>query len=141
MTNLQPTNEARYTARRLGNWCTGASDRLDGVILAALFVWGGIAFFASVSGLVARIPVPDVTGWTVFLLGAGVIVAIEILIRLMSTDHKRSQLMDYIAAAFFFGVGLGLWWVVVGLVLLIIGVGIARDVLAGRAGAGDGRGS
>lgn len=138
MTSIQSTKQAKEDARATGkpaNWCSGATDRLAGMALAALFVWGGFAFFADVSGLVARIPISDVTGWTVFFLGAGVIAAVEICIRFISTKYRRPQLINYIAVAFFFGVGLGVWWAFVGCALLAIGVSIAREALRHRNGA------
>ena len=138
MTTIQSTTEAREehgAQEKPTKWCAGATDKLAGVALAALFVWGGIAFFADLSGLVARIPVSDVNGWTIFFLGGGVIATVEILIRLVSTTCKRPQLINYIAVAFFFGVGLGVWWVFVGLALLGIGASIAREALRDRNGA------
>jgi hypothetical protein len=111
-------------------------DPLSAVVWAAILVWAGLVLLANNLGfldaLFDRLP-SDGTGWFVdasgtwslILLGAGVIVLLEVLVRLLVPDYRRPVGGSLILAVFLIGVGLSnffswnLLWP-----FILIGIGI-----------------
>jgi hypothetical protein len=69
------------------------------------------------------LPFVDVRAWQLFFLGAGVIVLIEVLVRLLLPEYRKSVIGSIIWAAILFGLALGNW-ILVG-PLAVIGIGVA----------------
>jgi hypothetical protein len=111
-------------------------DPLGVIVWAVILIWAGIVFFVGNMGLWDSIQ--DTLSreleigisfgpWAIVLLGAGVIVLIEIAIRFMVPAYRRPVGGSLIFAAILIGVGLGLligFEVVWPAVLIIIGIGI-----------------
>lgn len=110
-------------------------DPLSAIIWAVILIWAGLVFLAEnlgwLSGLQTRasdIPGLNIIGlgaWSVFFLGAGVIVLIEVLVRLAAPDYRRPVGGNIFLAAIFFGIGLGGifgWTVTWPLILIALGL-------------------
>jgi hypothetical protein len=120
-------------------------DPLGTIVWAIIFIWAGLVFLADNLGFLdnlRRIEVPGlsmvggVETWSVILIGAGVIVLIEVLVRLMVPEYRRPIGGSLFFAILLIGIGFGnfigwnnLWAVV----LIALGVSIiARSLVAGR---------
>jgi hypothetical protein len=113
-------------------------DPLGAVIWAAILIWAGLVFLAENMGwlenirlkLSDRVPNIDfihMETWTIVVLGAGVIVLIEVAIRLLVPSFRQPLGGTLILAAVFFGIGLGNifgWEIVWPLVVIAVGLGI-----------------
>jgi len=109
-------------------------DPLGTLIWAVILIWAGVVWLAknfgfleSISNRFSDLPIdlPFATEvWALFFLGAGVILLIEVLIRLTVPDYRRPILGTFILAVVFFGVGLGNWELIWPLVLIIVGATI-----------------
>ncbi len=117
-------------------------DPLGSMIWALILVWAGVAWLAWNFGFLDRFaflkPILDAGGdfnppiWRLVLLGAGILIVIEIFIRLLVPAYRRSIVGSAIFAALLIGVSLGetihwsiIWPVVViliGLILILQGV-------------------
>ncbi|MBC8509457.1 MAG: hypothetical protein ISR58_21245 [Anaerolineales bacterium] len=109
-------------------------DPLGALIWAVILIWAGVVMLAANFGLLDRIRIPFVgrsvdfpfyaDAWPFFFMGAGMILLIEVLIRLSVPEYRRPVMGTFILAIVFFGVGLGNWNVIWPLVLIVIGVSI-----------------
>jgi hypothetical protein len=116
-------------------------DPLGSLIWALILIWAGVVWLAWNFGVLERYAFLKsflITGdveppiWRLVLLGAGILIVIEILIRLIVPTYRRSIIGSVIIAAIFLGIGLGemvhwtiIWPVViilVGLILILQGV-------------------
>jgi hypothetical protein len=118
-------------------------DPLGTLIWAIILIWAGLVWLANNFGLLdqirfrfSKLPVeiPFKTEvWTIFFLGAGVILLIEVLIRLTVPEYRRPVLGTFILAVIFFGIGIGNWGLIWPLVLIVIGaVILLRGVFGQR---------
>jgi low affinity Fe/Cu permease len=111
-------------------------DPLSAVIWAAILVWAGLVLLANNLGFLdaifERLPSDGVGGlidtsstWSLILLGAGVIVLLEVLVRLLVPDYRRPVGGSLILAVFLIGVGLSNFfsWNLVW-PFILIGIGI-----------------
>jgi hypothetical protein len=109
-------------------------DPLGTIIWAFILIWAGVVWLANNFGFLERLgisldilpfelPFPTEV-WTVFFLGAGVILLIEVLIRLLVPDYRRPVMGTIILAIVFFGIGLGSWELFWPLVLILVGASI-----------------
>ena len=109
-------------------------DPLGSIIWAIILIWGGVVWLANNFNLLSRIrlglgnlpfdlPFPTQV-WTIFFLGAGLILLFEVLIRLVVPDYRRPVMGTIILAIVFFGIGLGSWEFFWPLVLILIGASI-----------------
>jgi hypothetical protein len=111
-------------------------DPLGRFTWAAIFIWAGLVFLLSNLGIldqivetisVTGIPYLDsiISAWPFVLIGAGVIVLIEVLIRLLVPTYRRPLLGRVIIAIVLIAIGLGdlVNWGIVWAVLLIIAGG------------------
>lgn len=121
------------------------SDRLDSIAWAFILIWGGIVFLASNTGifdslnnLLETLPfnIDRIGPWTMVFLGAGVIVLIEAIIRLVSPVYPASSVTgNLVGAGVLFGLGLGNlfgWGVVWPLILIAVGAGIFLTAILNR---------
>jgi hypothetical protein len=113
-------------------------DPLSGIIWACILIWAGLVFLASNLGWLDAVvtQTQEITGismidnalsaWSIVLLGAGVIILIEIAIRLLVPAYRRPVLGSFIFAIILIGLGLGdlINWAILW-PLIIIGVGIS----------------
>ncbi len=117
-------------------------DPLGTMIWALILIWAGLVWLGWNFGVLERyaflkrflasegIIQPPI--WALILLGAGVLILIEVVIRLIMPAYRRSVIGSIIIAAILIGIGLGdlvkwnfIWPVVViiiGLVILLQGL-------------------
>ncbi len=110
-------------------------DPLGAIIFGIILIWAGLVFLAESMGLLAGItlgglfPGAEVTqpeAWTIILIGAGVILLVEVIIRLVVPAYRRPIAGTIILGVILIGVGLGniFSWDVVW-PLVVIGIGVA----------------
>lgn len=110
-------------------------DAISSFGWAAILIWAGIVFLANNMGYLAglRVNTGLVTGiqfvdfgiWPLVFIGAGVILLIETLIRLVLPSYRHSIGFSLILSAVFLGIGLGQvfsWNLVWPFVLIAIGL-------------------
>jgi len=113
-------------------------DPLGGIVWACILIWAGFVFLASNLGwldaILAR--TEEITGvgaidkvlsaWSVVALGAGVILLIEVAVRLLVPEYRRPVLGTFILGIVFIGIGLGdlIDWNIL-FPVIIIGVGLS----------------
>jgi len=100
-------------------------DPLSAVVWAAILIWAGVALLAENMGLLARFGWLD--AWGLIFVGAGVIVLLEVVVRLIVPAYRRAVGGTLVFAAILLGVGLGeiVGWILIGpLVLIALGVSV-----------------
>lgn len=120
-------------------------DPLSSIVWACILIWAGLVFLASNLGWLDAIisESEEITGvsaidnvlsaWSLVLAGAGVIILLEVAIRLLVPAYRRPVLGSFIFGIILIGIGLGdlvnwniLW------PLVIIGIGLSFLVKAFR---------
>jgi hypothetical protein len=123
-------------------------DPLGAVIWAAILIWAGVVLLLNNMGYLEGIKdmvqaqVPDwIAGsmgvWGLIFFGAGIILLIEVLLRLVVPAWRRSVTGTLIVAFVFIGIGLSnlvAWEIIWPLILIGIGIVIVIRVLFGRKG-------
>jgi len=113
-------------------------DPLGSIIWAAIFIWAGLVLLASNLGMLDRlqfrgVDLPGVDfplrleAWSIVLLGAGVIVLLEVVVRLLVPEYRRPIGGSLFFAAILIGVGLNNllgWSLVWPLILIALGLSI-----------------
>ena len=113
-------------------------DPLGGIVWACILIWAGFVFLASNLGwldaILAR--TEEITGvgaidkvlsaWSVVAIGAGVILLIEVAVRLLVPEYRHPVLGTFILGIVFIGIGLGdlIDWNIL-FPVIIIGVGLS----------------
>jgi hypothetical protein len=110
----------------------GRSDPLSTITWAVILVWTGIVLLAAnlgwlgqIGGGIPGLPAVQVGAWSVIFAGAGVILLIEVLIRLLLPDYRRPVGGNIFLALLFIGIGLGdiISWNIIW-PLILIGFGL-----------------
>ena len=120
-------------------------DPLSSIVWACILIWAGLVFLASNLGWLDAIvsESEEITGisaidnvlsaWSLVLAGAGVIILLEVAIRLLIPAYRRPVMGTFIFGIILIGIGLGdlinwniLW------PLIIIGIGLSFLVKAFR---------
>jgi hypothetical protein len=103
-------------------------DPLGAIIWALILIWAGLVLFAGNVGFLDSLGLPrGFETWGIIALGAGVIVFIEVIVRLLVPEFRRPVGGSLIFAAILVGVGLQEVWgweVVWPAILIAIGVGV-----------------
>ncbi len=104
-------------------------DPLGAVVWAGILIWAGLALMAGNLGFWDGLRVGDhrVGNWSVVLIGAGVILLLEVVVRLIVPAYRRALGGTLFFAALLLGIGLGdiLGWGVVGpLILIAVGLSV-----------------
>ena len=73
-------------------------DSLDSIIWAVVFIWAGLVVFLHIN-----LGYSEEQGWSLFFLGAGVLVVIELAIRLLVPAHHRTYLARLFGPGSFLG--------------------------------------
>jgi hypothetical protein len=116
-------------------------DPLGSVIWACILIWAGLVFLADNLKLIDFKDIPGMpTGfssqpWSLILVGAGVLVLIEVAIRLLVPDYRRPVMGSIFLAVILIGIGLGNlfnWNITGALILIALGLmiilrGVFRD--------------
>jgi hypothetical protein len=80
-------------------------DLLSTLIWAVILIWAGIVFLAESLELLKGLEL--LTPWGLVFIGAGVIVFIEVLVRLLIPQYRRPVVGTVIFGAILIAVGLG----------------------------------
>ena len=106
---------------------------------ACIFIWAGIVFLVDALGYIERWTAglgTDVNAWSFIFMGAGVIVLLGVLFRLLVPEYQRPVTGNIILGLILIGIGLGdlfNWAVVWALILILIGISIIfRGVRRGK---------
>ena len=125
-------------------------DPLSPIVGALILIWAGVVLLASNLGLLdafARlvdllplpvyrlpfeIPIFGADAWRLFFLGAGAIVIVEIIVRLLVPSFRRRIFGSLIGAIVLISLGLGSFEVIWPLILIAIGTSILLGGIIGR---------
>jgi hypothetical protein len=115
------------------------NDPVSAAVWACIFIWAGLVLLAGNLGFLDWITAdPDApfffwpNTWGLIMLGAGVIVLMGALVRVMVPSYRRSITGDLILGAILIGIGLGNvfgFQITLPLILIVIGLSI---ILRGR---------
>jgi hypothetical protein len=109
-------------------------DPLSAIVWAGILIWAGLALLAENLGFLARYEWLD--AWGLIFIGAGAIVLLEIVIRLLVPAYRRPIGGTLILAVVLLGIGLSNmfgWEVTWPLVLIALGVSmLLRGFIGGR---------
>jgi len=111
----------------------GRSDPLSNMAWGAVVIWAGLVLLADNMGYLTALNNRDIPGpmpfgfstWGLIFLGAGVILIIEVGIRVLNPSYRRHVMGTLILAIVFLGIGLGNlvnWGVLWALALIGVGV-------------------
>ena len=98
-------------------------DPLGAVVWAAILIWAGVVLLAENMGLMIRFEWLD--AWGLIFVGAGGIVLLEVVVRLLVPSYRRPVGGTLVFAVILLGVGLGNlfgWSAIWPLILIAIGV-------------------
>lgn len=104
-------------------------DPLNAALWAIILIWAGLVLIAINLGIFS----PGWEAWPVIFLGAGVIVLLGVVVRLLVPAYRRPVTGSIIFGFILVGIGLGeltRWDIVGALVLIAIGVSILLSRLA-----------
>ena len=104
-------------------------DPLSAIVWAAILIWIGVVLLIGNMGLLDNLSIlgRGVEAWSFGFLGAGVIVLLEVVVRLVVPAYRRAVGGTLVFAAILLGVGLGeiVGWVLIGpLILIALGVSV-----------------
>jgi hypothetical protein len=116
-------------------------DRLSSLAWAFILIWAGLVFLAVNQGWISRLglvvntdlafgSLPDLHNigvWNLIAVGAGVILLIEAIVRLLIPDYRYHAGGNLIAGTVLILLGLGGWWnwsYVWPLVLIAVGINV-----------------
>ncbi len=119
-----------------GEWGAGEKwrrDPVDAAVWAFILIWAGLVFLAENMGLLVRFEFLE--AWSIGFIGAGLIVLLGVLVRLLVPAYRRPLTGSLIFGVVLLGIGLGevvRWIAIWPLILIAIGVGILLRGLFGR---------
>ena len=120
-------------------------DPLGAMIWAVILIWAGLVMLASNLGFLDQLgfrfsdsafpfEFPFADAWGLFFIGAGLILLVEIAIRMLIPTYRRPVMGTFILAIVFFGIGLGNWELIWPLIIIAIGLSlILRGFFRGRS--------
>ncbi len=101
-------------------------DPLGTMIWAGILIWAGVVLLGNNLGVLDRLAIPAGMGvWSLIFLGAGVLLFVEVLLRLIVPDYSEPVIGTLVVALVFMGIGLNdtVGWEMVW-PFLIIGIGL-----------------
>jgi len=83
------------------------SDPLSRVIWAGILIWAGVVLLANNLGLLRDLPLlGGMSAWSIAFAGAGLIILVEVLIRLVVPEYSGPVIGSLIIALVLLGIGL-----------------------------------
>ena len=121
-------------------------DPLSAIVWAGIFIWAGLVLIANNAGWLKNlqlkaieiegVKVSGLEAWSIILLGAGLIVLVEVVIRLLVPAFRRPVGGSIFFALILIGVGLSNmfnWDIVWPIILIALGLSILlRGMLRGK---------
>ena len=125
-------------------------DPLGSVIWALILIWAGVVLLATTTGnlgiftnILTRLGFTPVDlpididfipygAWSVFFFGAGLILVLELIIRVIVPSYRRRIVGTAIVMVVFFGLATGNWMLIGPLVLIAVGLSIIVGGLTRR---------
>ena len=106
-----------------------ARDPLSGIVWAAILIWAGLVLLADSFKLLQDVSVlgSPLRAWSLIFAGAGVIVLLEVCVRLVVPVYRRPVIGTFIFGVILLGIGLGDtigWSVFWPVILIAIGIAI-----------------
>jgi hypothetical protein len=115
-------------------------DPVNAVIWACIFIWAGIVFLVDSLGFIGTWTAGvdgDVNAWSFIFMGAGVIVLLGVLFRLLVPEYQRPVSGNIILGLVLIGIGLSdLFNVAIVWALILILIGISIIFRGFRRGSG-----
>ena len=108
-------------------------DRVNAVSWAAILIWGALVLLAETSDFKNHFSWWE--GWAVFFAGAGAVLLLTALYRLIVPEHRRAVTGNVILGLVFLGIGLGelvSWNYIWVIVLVVVAVMILLRAFAPR---------
>jgi hypothetical protein len=102
------------------------SDPLSRVVWAGILIWAGVVLLANNLGIIRDIPLlGGMSAWSLVFAGAGLIILVEVLIRLVVPEYSGPVIGSLIIALVLLGIGLDdlVGWAIVW-PTIVIGVGV-----------------
>jgi hypothetical protein len=119
-------SEKEHEKEEKGNWEEKwHRDPLSAARWAVILIWAGVALLANQLPFLSNLGWLD--GWGLVFTGAGAIILLEVIVRVIVPVYRRPIGGTLVLAAIFLGIGLGDlfgWGVTIPLVLIAIGVGV-----------------
>src|SRR5512136_522875 len=115
------------------------NDPLGAVIWALILIWAGLVFLAQNLGWLTRFELDN--PWGLVFIGAGLIVWLEVLIRLVLPQYRRPVVGTFIFGIVLLGIGVGItfgttpqmWSVILALVIIAVGISVLLRGLGRRS--------
>jgi hypothetical protein len=115
------------------------NDPLGAVIWALILIWAGLVFLAENLGWLTQFELES--PWGLIFIGAGLIVWLEVVLRLVMLQYRRPVVGTFIFGIILLGIGVGItfgttpqmWSVIFALVIIAVGVAILLRGLGRRA--------
>jgi hypothetical protein len=114
------------------------NDPLGAVIWALILIWAGLVFLAENLGWLTQFELDS--PWGLIFIGAGLIVWLEVVLRLVMPQYRRPIVGTFIFGIILLGIGVGMafgttpqiWSVIFALVIIAVGVAILLRGLGRR---------
>jgi hypothetical protein len=114
------------------------NDPLSAVIWALILIWAGLVFLAQNLGWLVQFELANT--WGLIFIGAGLIVFLEVIIRLIMPEYRRPVIGTFIFGMILIGVGVGItfgatpqiWGVIFALAVIAAGVSVLLRGLGRR---------
>jgi hypothetical protein len=110
-------------------------DPLSAMVWACILIWAGVVLLLGNLNYLPRIPGLPMNEWSLIFLGAGIIILLEVVIRLVMPEHRRGIVSSLIVAIVFIGIGGGGsigWGFLWGFGLIALGVVVLLGGFRGR---------
>jgi hypothetical protein len=116
-----------------------SNDPLGAVIWALILIWAGLVFLALNLGWLTQFELEN--PWGPIFIGAGLIVWLEVAIRLVMPKYRRPVIGTFIFGIILLGIGVGItfgttpqmWSIIFALVIIAVGVSILLRGLSRRS--------
>jgi hypothetical protein len=106
---------------------------LGAAIWALILIWAGIVFLAQNMGLLAGFE--RLSPWSLVLAGAGVLLLLEVLVRLVVPEYRRPVIGTLIVGLVLLAAGVGSlqnWWLLWPILLIAAGVALLLGFITRR---------
>jgi hypothetical protein len=107
-------------------------DPLNAAVWAVIIIWAGLVLLASNLDLFED---SALEGWAIFFVGAGVLLLLEVLFRLLVPAYRQPYAGNFILAVVFLAIGLGgliSWNLIWAVALIALGGYVLLRGLSGR---------